>query len=160
DVRFRQNQAPDLQTLQQLSDLEAALDQMKHASGCARFAYATFLADRGDLQNASKYLAEVAEKDPEAKLDDTYKQYCQGVDAGLKAGTDQRTQGGTPSLESQVAIGDGLAAAFTAIDEKTKSGDKAGVEAEYKKAVALADQVNQVQALAQLQAIDQAKKDN
>ncbi len=160
EIRYQQNQAKDLQALNALGQLESTIESMKHAPGCARFAYATFLSDRGDLRQAKRYLDEVSQLDPEAKLDNTYKQFCQAVETGLKGSVDQPTQAGSGTIQDQAAIGDSLATAFTAAEEKLKSGDKAGADAEFKKAVEIAERVDQVMILAQLQAIEQAKKDN
>lgn len=160
EIRHQQSQATDLTRLNELQQLESMVESMKHAPSTVRFAYATFLADRGDLQQAKKYLDEVAQLDPEARLDDTYKQFAQAVETGLRGGADQPAQGDANLIQQQAALGDSIATAITQAEEKRKSGDTAAAEAAYRQAVELAERLDQRQIIAQLQAIEQAKKDN
>ncbi len=152
EVRTKQSNAGNLQELQALGRQEEVLESMKHASSATRFAYATYLAGKGDTVQSKMYLDQIAKADKEAGLDPVYKELKRQVEATIS--------GKPVDAPAAAGAGDDPFVLLNAAGEKRQKGDSAGAEVDYKKAIEAAQKLDPQMLKAKLDEIEQAKKAN
>ncbi|HEY9870744.1 MAG TPA: hypothetical protein V6D08_16375 [Candidatus Obscuribacterales bacterium] len=156
EVRTKQSNAKSLAEFDALTRQENVLEAMKHASSVTRFAYATYLADKGDMVQSKVYLDQIARIDREARLDPIYQQLTKAVEASFTGKRSEVTTGGA----AEVKAGDDPFVLLGSATEKRQKGDAAGAEADYKKAIEAAGKLDPQLVKSKLEEIEQAKKAN
>ncbi len=144
----QEQQTTDPAQLANLKEQQTIFESMKHAPSVARFAYATFLADHGNFAAARPLLDEAARLDPEARSNQTFLRVYDMVNQQVR------------SQQSTITSENNPFAALQSADQKRQAGDAAGAEAEYKRALQLASQVDPQVVQQNLQRIDEAKQQN